>query len=47
MASTPSYGTNIAFIEELYEKYRIDPASVGESWREFFADYVPAADDVP
>ncbi|MFA6955644.1 MAG: multifunctional oxoglutarate decarboxylase/oxoglutarate dehydrogenase thiamine pyrophosphate-binding subunit/dihydrolipoyllysine-residue succinyltransferase subunit [Thermoanaerobaculia bacterium] len=44
MAPTP-YGTNIAFIEELYEKYRIDPASVGESWREFFADYAPSDDD--
>ncbi|MGK2855894.1 MAG: multifunctional oxoglutarate decarboxylase/oxoglutarate dehydrogenase thiamine pyrophosphate-binding subunit/dihydrolipoyllysine-residue succinyltransferase subunit [Thermoanaerobaculia bacterium] len=46
MASTPSYGTNIAFIEELYEKYRIDPSSVGESWREFFADYAPSDEPV-
>ncbi|MCM2315963.1 MAG: multifunctional oxoglutarate decarboxylase/oxoglutarate dehydrogenase thiamine pyrophosphate-binding subunit/dihydrolipoyllysine-residue succinyltransferase subunit [Thermoanaerobaculia bacterium] len=46
MSPTPNYGTNIVFIEELYEKYRIDPASVSESWREFFADYAPA-DEAP
>ena len=39
MSST--YGANIAFIEELYEKFRTDPASVSASWREFFADYEP------
>ena len=33
------FGANIAFIEELYEKYRNDPASVSTSWREFFDDY--------
>jgi 2-oxoglutarate decarboxylase len=38
---TQSYGANIAFIEELYEKYRSDPASVSPSWREFFHDYQP------
>ncbi len=25
----------------MYEQYRLDPSSVSESWREFFADYVP------
>ena len=39
MSST--YGANIAFIEELYEKFRTDPASVSASWREFFEDYEP------
>jgi 2-oxoglutarate decarboxylase len=38
------FGANIAFIEELYEKYRNDPQSVSTSWREFFADYQPAAE---
>src|ERR1041384_6214948 len=38
---TQSYGANIAFIEELYEKYRNDPAAVSPSWREFFHDYEP------
>jgi 2-oxoglutarate dehydrogenase E1 component len=32
------YGTNSAFIEELYTRYLGDPASVDESWRGFFAD---------
>src|SRR5438128_2063527 len=38
---TSTYGANIAFIEELYEKYRSDPNSVSTSWREFFHDYQP------
>ena len=38
------FGANIAFIEELYEKYRTDPASVSTSWREFFDDYQPSSD---
>src|SRR5712691_6078153 len=38
---TSTYGANIAFIEELYEKYRSDPDSVSASWREFFHDYQP------
>jgi len=39
--SSVAYGANIAFIEELYEKYRNDPQSVSASWREFFQDYDP------
>lgn len=39
---TQSYGANIAFIEELYEKYRNDPSSVSATWREFFEDQKPA-----
>src|SRR5437868_4511324 len=38
---TSTYGANIAFIEELYEKYRSDPNSVSTSWRECFHDYQP------
>src|SRR5258708_33986690 len=38
-SATSSYGANIAFIEELYEKYRTDPESVSPSWREFFRDF--------
>src|SRR5205085_305794 len=30
---------NIAFIEELYERYRANPDSVSASWREFFGEY--------
>src|SRR5258708_31604742 len=38
---TQAYGANIAFIEELYERYRSNPDSVSASWREFFHDYQP------
>ena len=40
-----TYGANIAFIEELREKFIADPESVSASWREFFTDYQPPADD--
>src|SRR5262245_34478427 len=39
-ASTQAYGANIAFIEELYERYRANPDSVSASWREFFRNEV-------
>ncbi len=38
---TQTYGANIAFIEELYERFKNDPNSVSTSWREFFQDYHP------
>jgi 2-oxoglutarate dehydrogenase E1 component len=38
---TQTYGANTAFIEELYERYRANPASVSTSWQEFFHDYEP------
>jgi 2-oxoglutarate dehydrogenase E1 component len=41
MSVTSTYGANIAFIEELYEKYRSDPETVSATWREFFRDYEP------
>jgi 2-oxoglutarate decarboxylase len=43
--SSVAFGANIAFIEELYEKYRNDPQSVSPSWREFFADYDPQLEE--
>jgi multifunctional 2-oxoglutarate metabolism enzyme len=43
--SSVAFGANIAFIEELYEKFRTDPSSVSASWREFFADYEPQTGD--
>jgi 2-oxoglutarate dehydrogenase complex dehydrogenase (E1) component-like enzyme len=42
---TTSYGANIAFIEELYERYRTNPDAVSASWREFFHDYQPQLDE--
>ena len=38
---TQTYGANIAFIEELYEKYRANPNAVSATWREFFQGYQP------
>src|SRR5262249_18998840 len=34
-----AFGANSCLVEEMYEQYRADPDSVGESWREFFEDY--------
>ncbi|HEV8660065.1 MAG TPA: 2-oxo acid dehydrogenase subunit E2, partial [Thermoanaerobaculia bacterium] len=42
---TQTYGANIAFIEELYEKYRSNPDNVSASWREFFEDYQPVFEE--
>ncbi|MFP5246363.1 MAG: 2-oxo acid dehydrogenase subunit E2, partial [Thermoanaerobaculia bacterium] len=43
--SSVAFGANIAFIEELYEKFRTDPQSVSASWREFFEDYQPQLEE--
>ena len=34
-----TFGPNSWLIEEMYQNYLQDPNSVGESWRDFFADY--------
>ncbi len=34
-----AFGPNAWLVDEMYEKYRRDPSSVSESWRDFFADY--------
>ncbi|HVM52588.1 MAG TPA: multifunctional oxoglutarate decarboxylase/oxoglutarate dehydrogenase thiamine pyrophosphate-binding subunit/dihydrolipoyllysine-residue succinyltransferase subunit [Acidimicrobiales bacterium] len=34
-----SFGPNAWLVDEMYEQFLDDPQSVGESWREFFADY--------
>jgi 2-oxoglutarate dehydrogenase E1 component len=38
---TPLYGGNAAFLDALYEQYLLDPASVGERWRTYFAQLTP------
>ncbi len=40
-------GPNVGLVEELYRQYLEDPASVGEGWREYFADYAPSAAPAP
>ncbi len=39
-----SFGTNEWLVEEMYQKYLTDPASVDPAWHDFFADYKPAVD---
>ncbi|MFZ4585981.1 MAG: multifunctional oxoglutarate decarboxylase/oxoglutarate dehydrogenase thiamine pyrophosphate-binding subunit/dihydrolipoyllysine-residue succinyltransferase subunit [Acidimicrobiia bacterium] len=39
--SLPDFGPNSGVVEEMFRQYQANPNSVGEAWREFFADYVP------
>ena len=42
--SSPSIaGPNAWLVDEMYEQFRADPASVSDSWRDFFSDYTPGA----
>src|SRR5205823_314969 len=36
---TGTFGPNAGLVDEMYERFRADPSSVAESWRDFFADY--------
>ena len=38
-SSGQEFGANSWLVEEMYEQFRRDPASVGDAWREFFSDY--------
>ena len=38
-SASPFLGPNAWLVEEMYEQYRSDPASVSESWQDFFEDY--------
>ncbi|HEV7864925.1 MAG TPA: multifunctional oxoglutarate decarboxylase/oxoglutarate dehydrogenase thiamine pyrophosphate-binding subunit/dihydrolipoyllysine-residue succinyltransferase subunit, partial [Acidimicrobiia bacterium] len=35
------FGPNVGLVEEIYRQWLEDPASVAESWQDFFADYTP------
>jgi 2-oxoglutarate dehydrogenase E1 component len=37
LASTPLFGSNADYVEALYEQFLVDPASVEQRWREYFA----------
>ncbi len=39
------YSSNAWFVEDMYEQYLADPASVSDEWQTFFANLTPAADD--
>ncbi|HYX43586.1 MAG TPA: hypothetical protein VE760_00995, partial [Acidimicrobiales bacterium] len=32
-------GPNAWLVDDMFERYRADPSSVGESWRDFFEGY--------
>ncbi|MGH9115423.1 MAG: 2-oxoglutarate dehydrogenase E1 subunit family protein, partial [Acidimicrobiales bacterium] len=36
-----AFGPNAWLVDDMYEQYRRDPASVSESWQEFFDNYRP------
>ncbi len=36
------FGPNQWLVDEMYRRYQENPKDVGESWREFFADFTPA-----
>jgi 2-oxoglutarate dehydrogenase E1 component len=42
-----SFGPNAWLVDDMYERFVADPASVSESWREFFADYRPTPVPAP
>src|SRR5439155_24424264 len=35
------FGPNVGLVEEIYRQWLENPASVAESWQDFFEDYVP------
>ena len=35
--SSPLFGANAPYVEDLYESWQRDPGSVPENWRSFFA----------
>src|SRR5580658_9681367 len=39
--SAGSFGPNAWLVEDMYDRFLLNPSSVGESWREFFAGYRP------
>src|SRR5205809_7721478 len=46
LSSSTLFGSNAPFIEELYERYLADPASIDGEWRSYFDDLRGGADDV-
>ncbi|MEO8889772.1 MAG: multifunctional oxoglutarate decarboxylase/oxoglutarate dehydrogenase thiamine pyrophosphate-binding subunit/dihydrolipoyllysine-residue succinyltransferase subunit [Jatrophihabitantaceae bacterium] len=41
--SPSNFGANEWLVEEMFERYKADPASVDAAWHDFFDDYRPAA----
>ena len=47
VAGAGAFGPNAWLVEDMYDRFRSDPTSVSDSWREFFADYRPAGAPAP
>jgi len=41
-----SFGPNEWLVDEMYERYQIDPSSVDKAWWDFFSDYAPATANI-
>ena len=41
------FGANSWLVEEMYERFREDPNSVSDTWKEFFSDFRPAGTPKP
>src|SRR5580658_7003498 len=46
-AAAGSFGPNAWLVDDMYDRFLVDPSSVSDSWREFFADYRPAPVPAP
>src|SRR5881396_3625814 len=46
LSSSTLFGSNAPFIEELYDRYLADPASIDGEWRSYFDELRGGADDV-
>ncbi|HEX3796210.1 MAG TPA: multifunctional oxoglutarate decarboxylase/oxoglutarate dehydrogenase thiamine pyrophosphate-binding subunit/dihydrolipoyllysine-residue succinyltransferase subunit [Acidimicrobiales bacterium] len=46
-APSGSFGPNAWLVDDMYDRFVVDPTSVSESWQEFFADYRPAPVPAP
>jgi 2-oxoglutarate dehydrogenase E1 component len=41
ISGSGAFGPNAWLVEDMYDRFRADPTSVSDSWREFFTDYRP------
>ena len=41
ISGSGAFGPNAWLVEDMYDRFRADPTSVSDSWREFFHDYKP------
>ncbi|WP_435302912.1 2-oxoglutarate dehydrogenase E1 subunit family protein, partial [Kitasatospora phosalacinea] len=46
-ASSTGFGPNEWLVDEIYQQYLQDPASVDRAWWDFFADYKPGTEVTP